>query len=117
MHFGLFFSILFSSLNRYLKAARHMLRGMEDTMFFCCCCCGRSGSMLSTQQAKAKDSHLPSNWSSMPFKTQYKRVSLSCSSEEFKDVEKHFRKSMKRSVEVLKIERVQNPFMWEKYQR
>ena len=73
--------------------------------------------MLSTQQTKAKDSHLPSNWSSMPSKTQYKRISLSCLSEEFKDVEKLFRKSMKRSVEILKIERVQNPFMWEKYQR
>ena len=73
--------------------------------------------MLSTQQTKAKDSHLPSNWSLMPSNTQYVRVRLSRSSQEFKDVEKLFRKSMKRSVEILKIERVQNPFMWEKYQR
>ena len=73
--------------------------------------------MLSTQQTKAKDSHLPSNWSSMPSKTQYKRVSLSCLSEEFKDVERIFRKSIIYSVEILNIERVQNPFMWEKYQR
>ncbi|XP_074636867.1 uncharacterized protein LOC141895017 isoform X2 [Acropora palmata] len=77
----------------------------------------RPESMLSAEQTKAKDSHLPSNWSSIPSETQYKRVSLSCLSEEFKDVEKLFRKSMKRSVEILKIERVQNPFMWEKYQR
>ncbi|XP_067017320.1 serine-rich adhesin for platelets-like isoform X2 [Acropora muricata] len=77
----------------------------------------RPESMLSAEQTKAKDSHLPSNWSSMPSETQYKRVCLSCFSEEFKDVEKLFRKSMKRSVEILKIERVQNPFMWEKYQR
>ena len=73
--------------------------------------------MLSTQQTKAKDGHLPSNWSSMPSNTQYVRVCLSRSSQEFKDVEKLFRKSMKRSVEILEIERVQNPFMWEKYQR
>ncbi|XP_074636892.1 protein mono-ADP-ribosyltransferase PARP12-like isoform X1 [Acropora palmata] len=77
----------------------------------------RPEGMLSAQQTKAKDSHLPSKWSSMPSETQYKRVSLSCLSPEFKDVEKLFKESMKRSVKILKIERVQNPFMWEKYQR
>ena len=79
--------------------------------------CGRPKGMLSAQQTKAKDSHLPSKWSSMPSETQYKRVSMSCLSPEFKDVEKLFKESMKRSVKILKIERVQNPFMWEKYQR
>ena len=73
--------------------------------------------MPSAQRTKAKDSPLPSNWSFMSPETQYDRVPLSCLSDEFKDVEKIFRKSMKRSVEILKIERVQNPFMWEKYQR
>ena len=73
--------------------------------------------MLFAQQTKANDSHMSSKWSSMPSGTQYKRVSLSCLSQEFKDVEKLFKGSMKRSVKILKIERVQNPFMWEKYQR
>ena len=73
--------------------------------------------MLSAQQMKAKDSHLPSNWSLMESETQYKRVLLSCLSQEFKDVEELFKESMKRSAKILKIERVQNPFMWGKYQR
>ena len=53
----------------------------------------------------------------MPSKTQYKRVLLTSVSDEFKEVEKLFKKSMRRSVEIIGIERVQNPFMWEKYQR
>ena len=73
--------------------------------------------MLPAQKTKAKDSHLPSNWSSMLSNAHCERVSLSCSSEEFKDVEKLFKGTMKHSVKFLKIERVQNPFMWEKYQR
>ena len=79
--------------------------------------CSRPESIPSGQRTNAKDSHLPSNWSSMPSKTQYKRVSLSRLSEEFKDVEKLFMKSIRHSVVLLKIDRVQNPFMWEKYQR
>lgn len=77
----------------------------------------RPESMLPAQKTKAKDSHLPSNWSSMLSNAHCERVSLSCSSEEFKDVEKLFKGTMKHSVKILKIERVQNPFMWEKYQR
>ena len=50
-------------------------------------------------------------------KRQYQRVSLLRLSEEFKEVEKLFKKSIKRSVVIVGIERVQNPFMWEKYQR
>ena len=53
----------------------------------------------------------------MPSTMQYKRVQLSGHSDEFKEVEKLFKNSIKRSVVITGIERVQNPFMWEKYQR
>ena len=61
--------------------------------------------------------NVPSHWSPMPSATQYKRVSLAPHSHEFKEVEKLFRKTIKRRVEVVNIERVQNSFMWEKYER
>ena len=53
----------------------------------------------------------------MPSTMQYKRVPLSGRSGEFKQVEKLFRESIERRVVIIGIERVQNPFMWEKYQR
>ena len=80
----------------------------------------RSKTMLPAKQQRQKKTRtlqLPSHWSSMSSETQYKRVPLSSLSDEFKDVEKLFRKSIKKSVEILRIERVQNSFMWEKYQR
>ena len=60
---------------------------------------------------------LPAHWSSMSSEMQYERVQLSPRSDEFKEVKKLFTKSIKKSVEILRIERVQNPFMWEKYER
>ncbi|XP_068694759.1 zinc finger CCCH-type antiviral protein 1-like isoform X2 [Montipora foliosa] len=80
----------------------------------------RSKTMLPAKQQRQKKTRtlqLPSHWSSMSSETQYKRVPLSSLSDEFKEVEKLFRKSIKKSVEILRIERVQNSFMWEKYQR
>ena len=53
----------------------------------------------------------------MSSEVQYKRVPLASFSDEFKQAEKLFKKSIKRNVTVIGIERVQNPFMWEKYQR
>ena len=53
----------------------------------------------------------------MPPTKKYQRVPLSRLSDEFKEVEKLFKKFIKRSVLIVGIERVQNPFMWEKYQR
>ncbi|XP_068739317.1 protein mono-ADP-ribosyltransferase TIPARP-like [Montipora capricornis] len=58
---------------------------------------------------------LPAHWSSMSSHVQ--RVQLSPSSNEFEDVEELFTKSISKRVKIVKIERVQNPFMWEKYQR
>ncbi|XP_068739891.1 protein mono-ADP-ribosyltransferase PARP14-like [Montipora capricornis] len=70
----------------------------------------RSKTMLPSKQ-------LPAHWSSMSSEMQYERVQLSPRSDEFKEVKKLFTKSIKKSVEILRIERVQNPFMWEKYER
>lgn len=60
---------------------------------------------------------VPNHWSSMPPSGQYIRVMLATSSEEYKEVEQLFRKSMNDYISIERIERVQNPFMWEKYCR
>ena len=78
----------------------------------------RSQNAVSVQQGRnARATNMPSHWSSMLSKRQYQRVPLSRLSEEFKEVEKLFKKSIKRGVVIVGIERVQNPFMWEKYKR
>ena len=78
----------------------------------------RSQNAVSIQRGRnARATNMPSHWSSMPPKRQYQRVPLSRFSVEFKEVEKLFKKSIERSVLIVGIERVQNPFMWEKYQR
>lgn len=69
------------------------------------------------QDRETESSHLPAHWSPVPSKTKYKRVPLDPASPEFKEVENLFRKSMNRSVKKISIDRVQNPFMWEKYSR
>lgn len=53
----------------------------------------------------------------MPPNAQYKRVGLSQSSDEFKEVEQLFRRTMNDYVVIIGIDRVQNPFMMEKYCR
>ena len=83
------------------------------TIFFC-----RSQNAVRVQQGRnARATNMPSHWSSMPPTRKYQRVPLSRRSDEFKEVEKLFKKSIKRNVVIVGIERVQNPFMWEKYQR
>ena len=83
------------------------------TIFFC-----RSQNAVRVQQGRnARATNMPSHWSSMPLTRKYQRVPLSRRSDEFKEVEKLFKKSIKRNVVIVGIERVQNPFMWEKYQR
>ena len=74
--------------------------------------------LVSNQQGKySRGGYTPSHWDPMRSTMQYKRVQLSGHSDEFKEVEKFFKKSIKRRVVITGIERVQNPFMWEKYQR
>ena len=48
---------------------------------------------------------------------QHTRVRVDTHSVEFKDVEQLFRKTMNDQAVIKTIERVQNPFMWEKYCR
>lgn len=68
-------------------------------------------------EKRAAKSYVPSQWSSMPPSAQYTRVRLLTSSAEFNDVVQLFRKSMNDYLVVESVDRVQNPFMWEKYCR
>ncbi|KAL9956767.1 hypothetical protein ACROYT_G038300 [Oculina patagonica] len=81
----------------------------------------RSLARMSSAQLKADknatSANVPSYWTSMPSDKQYQRVSLSSTSSEYKEVETLFKKTMNKPVVINSIERVQNPFMWEKYQR
>ncbi|KAJ7337280.1 poly ADP-ribose polymerase [Desmophyllum pertusum] len=80
----------------------------------------RSREVLSSQGKPGKGAtsdKVPSHWSSMPSDEQYKRVALTAMSSEYKEVEMLFKRTMKKNVTINSIERVQNPFMWEKYQR
>ena len=78
----------------------------------------RGDSLLTKKVEKsAVKSYVPIHWSSMTSKQQYTRVTLAPTSDEFKDVEQLFRKSMDNNTVIEKIDRVQNPFMWEKYCR
>ena len=62
--------------------------------------------------------HKPSHWSSMASDVKFERVEVDVTSDEFKSVERLFRKTMKNDQAVIvSIERVQNPFLWEKYCR
>ena len=61
---------------------------------------------------------VPSQWTSVPETEEFIRVPLPTSSDEFKLAESLFRQSMSESKAVItSIERVQTPFMWEKYAR
>ena len=61
---------------------------------------------------------VPSHWTSVPETEEFIRVSLPTSSDEFKLAESLFRQSMSENkAAITSIERVQNPFMWEKYAR
>ena len=53
----------------------------------------------------------------MPSDKQYTRVPLRSTSSEYKEIETFFKKTVNKNVVIKSIERVQNPFMWEKYQR
>ncbi|KAL9987965.1 hypothetical protein ACROYT_G002352 [Oculina patagonica] len=60
---------------------------------------------------------VPSHWSPMSPSKKYKRVPLEAFSSEFKEVEQFFKSRMETNVVINSIERVQNPFVWESYQR
>ena len=102
-------------------------------LVFVCCCCSfflQSISLIFTlvrvpseesvlmkePEKRAVESPVPSHWSYTPASEPYTRVTLDSSSWEFKKVEQLFIASMSNMV-IKKIDRVQNPFMWEKYRR
>lgn len=63
-------------------------------------------------------SRLPTQWTSVPESEEYIRVPLPTSSDQFKLAESLFRQSMaENKATIVAIERIQNPFMWEKYAR
>ena len=49
--------------------------------------------------------------------SKYVRVKLEVNTMEFEEVEKLFRETMKDDKVIVSIDRVQNPFLWEKYCR
>ena len=69
------------------------------------------------EEGNTRGTDKPSHWSHMPPTTPYQRVRLSPITAEFKEIEKLFKNSFMCSVKILAIERVQNPYEWEKYQR
>lgn len=61
---------------------------------------------------------VPSQWTSVPESEEFIRVPLPTSSDQFKLAESLFRQTMSENkATIVSIERVQNPFMWEKYAR
>ena len=50
-------------------------------------------------------------------KEKFRRFKLEANSNEFEGVERLFRETMKEDKVIVSIERVQNPFLWEKYCR
>ena len=72
--------------------------------------------LMKEPEKRAVESPVPSHWSYTPASEPYTRVTLDSSSWEFKKVEQLFIASMSNMV-IKKIDRVQNPFMWEKYRR
>ena len=72
--------------------------------------------LMKEPEKRAVESPVPSHWSYTPASEPYTRVTLDSSLWEFKKVEQLFIASMSNMV-IKKIDRVQNPFMWEKYRR
>ncbi|CAH1238656.1 PARP12 [Branchiostoma lanceolatum] len=60
---------------------------------------------------------LPSTWTPMPAGQDFVRRPLSRLCPEFRVVEMLFRQTMGEEKVIVRIERVQNPFLWEKYNR
>ena len=50
-------------------------------------------------------------------KEKFRRFKLEANSSEFEGVERLFRETMKEDKVIVSVERVQNPFLWEKYCR
>ncbi|XP_078359754.1 uncharacterized protein LOC144644197 [Oculina patagonica] len=72
----------------------------------------------SQSPATSAPGRLPPQWTSVPENEEFIRVTLPTSSDQFKLAESLFRRSMSENkATIVSIERVQNPFVWEKYAR
>lgn len=69
------------------------------------------------RKGSEKYKYVPSHWSPMPPNSRYERVAIDAGSSEFQGVEQLFRRTMNDYAVIVRIERVQNPFMMEKYCR
>ncbi|XP_015779748.1 PREDICTED: TCDD-inducible poly [ADP-ribose] polymerase-like [Acropora digitifera] len=75
-------------------------------------------SPLLPESSSAVPSRFPLQWAPVREDVDYSRHPLSMSFPEFKLAESCFRKSIPQGkATIIAIERVQNPFMWEKYAR
>jgi len=80
--------------------------------------CGDASVKMKLNKMSASYKYIPSHWFPMPPGAQYRRITLTRSSGEFKDVEQLFKRTMNDDyVVIVNIDRVQNPFMMEKYCR
>ena len=75
-----------------------------------------AGKKLKKQKQGEKENSLPASWMPMQPRCDYKRFKLPPNHAEFRKVQKLFSKTAKKD-RIVAVERVQNPFMWEKYQR
>ncbi|XP_068694769.1 protein mono-ADP-ribosyltransferase PARP12-like [Montipora foliosa] len=72
---------------------------------------------LVPESPSAGPSRFPLQWEPVPEDVEYICVPLPTGFGEFKLAESYFHRSMSSKATILVIERVQNPFMWEKYAR
>ncbi|XP_019632059.1 PREDICTED: poly [ADP-ribose] polymerase 12-like [Branchiostoma belcheri] len=68
-----------------------------------------------SQPSSMTKGSLPTSWKPMPQNKAFITVPLAPTNSEFKEVEKLFRQTMGDDKVNLKVERVQNPRLWEKY--
>ena len=82
-------------------------------------CCRSLNGPSGNQKAgrKATSANVPSQWSSIPSDEQCRSVSLTSTSSEYQEMGTLVEKTIKKSVVTKCIKIVQNPSMWEKYQR
>ncbi|XP_070560253.1 protein mono-ADP-ribosyltransferase PARP11-like [Ptychodera flava] len=79
---------------------------------------GRLSRLKGTNHLQSDATIYPSSWEPMPPGKEFIRCLLNTSSAEFKFVESVFRKSMQQhKAKINSIQRVQNPHIWDKYQR
>ncbi|XP_035689040.1 zinc finger CCCH-type antiviral protein 1-like isoform X2 [Branchiostoma floridae] len=72
-------------------------------------------SHTTSQPSSVARGSLPPTWETMPQNEAFIRVRLAPRDPEFMEVEQLFRQTMRHDMIIHKIERIQNPRLWEKY--